>query len=230
MPFYRIKVKLKKEIVTLGVPDIDPRSFSGIRVDPQQWNKLINDPEVLVIDTRNHYEYLIGTFRNAVSPETNSFSDFPRYVKQTLDPMRHKKIAMFCTGGIRCEKASAYLLQQGFHKVYQLRGGILRYLEETAPDENLWNGECFVFDSRVAVNEKLEPGVHEQCYSCRMPVSPGDRESEKFEQGVSCPHCYEKLTKERRKRLRERQRQVELARQRNYQHIGAVFNSSEKQT
>lgn len=228
MPFYRMKVKLKKEIVTLGIPEIDPTRNSGIRVTPQRWNELINDPEVLVIDTRNRYEYRIGSFRNAVSPETDSFSEFPRYVQQKLDPERHKKIAMFCTGGIRCEKASAYLLEQGFAEVYQLQGGILKYLEAISPDENQWLGECFVFDGRVAVNEKLDQGVYQQCYSCRMPVSPQDLESDKFEQGVSCPHCYDGQTEERRARLRERQHQVELARQRNYQHIGAVLHTSEK--
>jgi UPF0176 protein len=228
MPFYRMKVKLKKEIVTLGVPDIDPSRVSGMRVDPQRWNELIKDPDVLVIDTRNSYEYRIGTFTNAVSPETDAFSEFPDYVKQHLDSRRHKKIAMFCTGGIRCEKASAYLLEQGFAEVYQLQGGILKYLEEVEPGQNQWQGECFVFDGRVAVNEQLHPGVYELCYSCRMPVSPKDRASEKFEQGVSCPRCHDTQTEARRTRLRERQRQVELAASRNYQHIGAVLSVSKK--
>jgi len=223
IPFYRMKVKLKKEIVTLGVPDIDPTSASGIRIDPQYWNELINDPEVLLIDTRNYYEYEIGTFTNAVSPGTDAFTEFPAWVNHYLDPNWNKKIAMFCTGGIRCEKASAYLLTQGFKEVYQLQGGILKYLEEVDPDENQWQGECFVFDGRVAVNKWLQPGIHEQCYSCRMPVSPEDRQSDKYEQGVSCPRCFDSQTDERHTRLRERQRQVELAQQRNYQHIGAVL-------
>lgn len=223
IPFYRMKVKLKKEIVTLGVPDIDPTRISGIRVDPHHWNALINDPRVLVIDTRNHYEYEIGTFTNAVSPGTDAFTDFPAWVNNHLDPNQDKKIAMFCTGGIRCEKASAYLLDQGFDEVYQLQGGILKYLEQVDPDENQWQGECFVFDGRVAVNENLQPGVHEQCYACRMAVSPEDRKSEKYELGVSCPRCHKGQTEARRTRLRERQRQVQLAQQRNYQHIGAVL-------
>ncbi len=223
MPFYRMKVKLKKEIVTMGVPNVDPNRKSGIRVDPRQWNELISDPDVLVIDTRNHYEFEIGSFVNAISPETDAFTEFPGYVKNNLDPERHKKIAMFCTGGIRCEKASAYLLEQGFKEVYQLKGGILKYLEEVEKDQNLWSGECFVFDGRVAVGEKLQPGEYELCFSCRMPVAPEDRKSDKFEQGVSCPRCYDSQTDERRARLRERQRQLQLATQRNYQHIGAVL-------
>lgn len=223
IPFYRMKVKLRKEVVSMGIPDIDPTRTSGIRIDPQHWNALINDPEVLVIDIRNQYEYEIGTFKNAISPGTDVFTEFPAWVNHHLDPVWNKKIAMFCTGGIRCEKASSYLLEQGFKEVYQLQGGILKYLEEVDPDENQWQGECFVFDGRVAVNENLQPGMHGLCYSCRMPVSPRDRQSDKYEQGVSCPNCHEGQTDERRTRLRERQHQVELAQQNNYQHIGATL-------
>jgi UPF0176 protein len=220
MPFYRMKVKLKREIVTLGKPEIDPRRKVGKRVGTREWNALLADPEVLVIDTRNQYEYEIGTFRNAVSPDTTRFSEFPEYVEKSLDPARHKKIAMFCTGGIRCEKATSYLLGKGFDEVYHLNGGILKYLEEVAPEENLWVGECFVFDRRIAVDKNLEKGTYEMCYSCRMPVSPEDRKSAKYEQGISCPRCFDTLTREKRAGLTERQFQVKLAESRNDQHIG----------
>jgi len=223
IPFHRMKIKLKKEIVTMGRADVAPASISGRRVSVDQWNELINDPEVLVIDTRNHYEYQVGTFQNAVSPELKSFSEFPDYVQDRLDPEKHRKIAMFCTGGIRCEKASAFMLQQGFAEVYQLQGGILRYLQEVKPEENLWQGECFVFDGRVAVDRELHKGEHEQCYSCRHPLSAKDRQSDKFEQGVSCPYCYDSLTTARRAGLKERQRQVELATERHQLHVGAVM-------
>ena len=220
MPFYRMKVKLKKEIVTMGIPEINPMHKAGRRVGAHEWNVLLTDPEVFIIDTRNHYEYEIGTFRNAVSPNTGSFSEFPEYVEKELNPEKHKKIAMFCTGGIRCEKATSYLLKQGFNEVYHLNGGILKYLEEVIPEENLWEGECFVFDGRVSVDKNLEKGTHEMCYSCRMPVSPEDRRSPKFEQGISCPHCFDALTDKKRASLHERQYQVRLAELRNDQHIG----------
>ena len=220
MPFYRMKVKLKKEIVTMGVPAVDPGSRVGVRVDPEQWNELINDPGVLVLDVRNQYEYGIGTFRNAVSPRTRTFREFPAFVKNHLNPGVHKKIAMFCTGGIRCEKATSYLLEQGFKQVYHLHGGILKYLEEVPPEENLWQGECFVFDRRVAVDQDLGRGSHEMCYGCRMPLTPADRNSAAYEEGVSCLHCHDSLTEVKRARLRERMYQVRLARERNQQHIG----------
>lgn len=220
MPFYRMKVKLKKEIVTLGVPAVDPNRRAGVRVDPAQWNELISDPAVLVLDTRNQYEYDIGTFRNAVSPHTRVFREFPAFVRDHLDPDKHIKIAMFCTGGIRCEKATSYMLEQGFDEVYHLRGGILKYLEEVQPEENLWQGECFVFDGRVAVDQNLEQGSHALCYGCRMPLTPEDRKSAAYEDGVSCPHCHATLSEQKRIRLRERVRQIKLARDRNEQHIG----------
>jgi len=223
IPFHRMKVKLKKEIVTMGLPDINPNRVSGRRLNAKAWNQVISNPEVLVIDTRNHYEYSIGTFKHAISPETETFREFPEYVSQHLDPEKHRKIAMFCTGGIRCEKAGAFMLEQGFEEVYQLQGGILRYLEEVKKDENLWQGECFVFDGRVSVDENLREGRYEQCFACRRPISVEDRQSEFYQQGVSCPACYKDLTEAQRTRFQERQKQVELAEQRGEQHIGAVF-------
>ncbi|QDZ39700.1 rhodanese-related sulfurtransferase [Euhalothece natronophila Z-M001] len=220
-PFHRMKVKIKPEIVTMGVEEINPKITTGQHIDPETWNKLITDPEVLVIDTRNEYEYKVGTFQNAISPKTDHFREFPEFVEENLDPKQHKKIAMFCTGGIRCEKASAYLKEQGFEEVYQLNGGILNYLDSISPEESLWQGECFVFDHRVAVNENLEKGNHEICYGCRHPLSPEDRKSEKYQPGVSCPYCYDQLTKEQRDRFAERWRQEQIARQRQQKHVGA---------
>ena len=224
IPFLRTKVKLKKEIVTLGQPGIDPNKQVGTYVEAKDWNQIISDPEVVLVDTRNHYEYQIGSFRNAISPETTNFREFPDYVKQNLDPAKHKKIAMFCTGGIRCEKASAYMLEQGFEEVYHLKGGILKYLEEVAVDESLWEGECFVFDGRVSVDHELSEGSYEQCFACRRPVSDEDMQSEHYQKGVSCPHCANETTEEQRAGFKERQRQVELAEQRNEQHIGAKMS------
>lgn len=220
MPFYRMKVRLKKEIVTLGVPGIDPNEKVGTYVTPENWNALISDPEVLVVDTRNDYEYDIGTFRGALDPKTTTFREFPAYVKQNLDPAKHKKVAMFCTGGIRCEKATAFMLEQGFEDVYHLQGGILKYLEKIPAEQSLWEGECFVFDQRVAVGHGLSVGQHDQCRSCRYPISPEDKASPKYQEGVSCPRCFDTLSEEKRARAMERQRQVALALQRGKQHIG----------
>ncbi len=219
-PFYRMKVKLKKEIVTMGKPEADPNKICGERVGPQKWNELMSDPDVLVLDTRNEYECSIGTFKNASLPNTNTFREFPEYVNDKLDPAKHKKVAMFCTGGIRCEKASSYMLQQGFEEVFHLDGGILKYLENVNQDENLWQGECFVFDARVSVNEKLAPGDYLQCYACRAAVSPQQSQSEKYAPGISCPTCYDDLDDEKRGRMQERQKQIELAKQRGEVHIG----------
>ncbi len=219
-PFYRTKVKLKKEIVTMGVEDIDPKQIVGTYVEPGDWNALISDPEVLLLDTRNKYEVEIGTFDKAVNPQTDSFREFPDYVKNNLDPARHKKVAMFCTGGIRCEKSTAYLKQQGFAEVYHLKGGILKYLEEVPESESHWQGECFVFDNRVTVNHKLERGEYEQCHACRMPITRQDMDSEYYQQGVSCPHCYDKHSKDQVQRYAERERQMALARARGEEHIG----------
>jgi len=226
-PFHRMKVKLRKEIVTMGVPGAGPDRRAGTSVAPADWNALITDPGVTVIDARNQYECDVGRFKNAVSPETATFSEFPAYAANRLDPEKHKKIAMYCTGGIRCEKASSYLLQQGFSEVYQLQGGILAYLAEVPQEESLWTGECFVFDGRITVNEELQPGIYQQCYSCRRPLSPEDRQSAKYEEGVSCPACLDQLTDARRMNLRQRQYQVRLAEQRNQQHIGAALLSGQ---
>lgn len=219
-PFYRSKVKLKKEIVTMGVEDIDPNHIVGTYVEPEKWNDLISDPDVLLVDTRNKYEYEIGTFEGAINPETDSFREFPDYVKSNLNPEKHKKVAMFCTGGIRCEKSTAYLKQQGFEEVYHLKGGILRYLEDVPEDDTKWQGECFVFDNRVTVNHRLEQGQYDQCHACRMPITQQDKESEHYQQGISCPHCYNKHDPAQLKRYAERERQMELARQRGEVHIG----------
>lgn len=223
-PFYRSKVKLKKEIVTMGVQGIAPRETAGAYVKPKDWNVLISDPEVLLIDTRNDYEINIGSFVNAVNPCTDTFREFPQFVSDKLDAGKHKKIAMFCTGGIRCEKSTAYLKQQGFEEVYHLQGGILKYLEEVPEEDSLWEGECFVFDNRVAVDQNLEKGQYDQCYACRYPISEADKKSAEYVPGESCPHCCAKVSDERRARFRERQKQMQLSRARGEDHIGAAAN------
>lgn len=212
LPFERMKVKVKREIVTLGQPQVNPAERVGTYVSPQEWNDLIADPEVLVLDTRNDYEVKIGSFKHAVNPETSSFREFPEYVEQHLDPTKHKKVAMFCTGGIRCEKASSYLLSHGFQQVYHLRGGILKYLEEVPAQESLWQGECFVFDERVAVQPGLQPGTYDLCGSCGHPIDAVDKSSPDYEEGICCPHCVDHLTPEKRSRQTERQRQFKYAR------------------
>ncbi len=225
MPFYRTKVKLKKEIVTLGVEDIDPLQSVGRYVKPTEWNELISDPEVVLIDTRNDYEVEIGTFKNAVNPHTETFREFPKYVKENLDPNKTKKVAMFCTGGIRCEKSTAYLKQQGFDEVYHLEGGILKYLEEVPKEEFMWEGECFVFDNRVAVNHDLEKGQYDQCYACRRPITEEDKKSADYVHGESCPHCVGKISEKQKRRFHERERQIQLAKQRGEEHIGSEVKS-----
>ena len=222
MPFYRMKVKLKKEIVTMGVPGVDPNEAVGTYVSPGDWNELLSDPEVLLIDTRNDYEYGIGSFRGAIDPRTTTFREFPEFVRTHLDPRKQKKVAMFCTGGIRCEKASAFMLKEGFEEVYHLQGGILKYLEEVPEQDSIWEGECFVFDNRVAVNHRLEKGRYDQCYGCRHPITEEDKLSEKYQKGVCCPRCYDRLTPDQMARFRERQKQVELARARGEAHVGAA--------
>ncbi len=219
-PFYRMKVKLKREIVTMGVENIDPNRVVGTYVAPRDWNALISADDVTVIDTRNDYEVAIGSFAGAVNPNTASFREFPEYVKKHLNPQNNKKVAMFCTGGIRCEKSTAFLKEQGFDEVYHLQGGILKYLEEVPEEESLWRGECFVFDNRVTVDHKLRPGNYDLCHGCRIPISAADKASEKYIQGVACPHCHDTQTEQQRARFRERQRQVELAKSRNEMHIG----------
>jgi UPF0176 protein len=190
--FDRMKVKLKKEIVTLGLPDIKPSENVGTYVAPKDWNVVISDPEVTVIDVRNDYEVGIGSFVGAENPQTDSFREFPDYVRSHLDPAQHKKVAMFCTGGIRCEKASSYMLSQGFEEVYHLQGGILKYLEEIPAEETLWQGECFVFDQRVAVIQGVQDGSYEMCLACGHPISPEEQQSSEYEKGVSCPYCSER--------------------------------------
>lgn len=213
-PFRRLKIKLKKEIVTLGVPGVDPNRLVGSYVEPEDWNALISDPEVVVIDTRNDYEVAIGTFRHAVDPATRSFREFPQFVREHFDPARHRKVAMFCTGGIRCEKASSFMRAEGFPEVYHLKGGILKYLERVRPEDSLWQGECFVFDHRVGVTHGLAEGQAAMCYGCGHPVTPVERESADYEEGVSCPHCATTLGDDKRMRLRERMHQIALARAR----------------
>ena len=228
MPFLRSRVKLKKEIVTMGVPDIDPQEIVGTYVDPSEWNELISDPDVTVIDTRNEYEVNIGTFDGAINPHTETFREFPAYVEETLNPEKHKKVAMFCTGGIRCEKSTAYLKSQGFEEVYHLKGGILKYLEEVPEEESMWQGECFVFDERVTVNHKLEPGQYDQCHACRMPINETDMQSNAYVKGISCPHCIDKKTDEDRQRFRERQRQIQLSKERGEDHMGMDARDAQK--
>ncbi|MGS2724395.1 oxygen-dependent tRNA uridine(34) hydroxylase TrhO [Porticoccus sp. GXU_MW_L64] len=219
-PFLRTKVKLKKEIVTMGVEGVDPKKVVGTYVKPQDWNALISDPDVVLVDTRNDYEYQVGTFKNAINPNTTSFREFPQYVKDNMDPAVHKKVAMFCTGGIRCEKSTAYMKEQGFDEVYHLQGGILKYLEDVPAENTLWEGECFVFDERVTVNHHLERGQYDQCNACRMPITKADQQSDKYQRGVSCPHCYDKTSVADKARYAEREKQIQLARQRREVHVG----------
>lgn len=219
-PFLRMKVKLKREIVTMGVPQVDPQRVVGTYVTPDAWDGLVCDPDVTLIDTRNDYECAIGSFRGAVDPGITTFRDFPAWVKENLDPQKNRKVAMFCTGGIRCEKASSYLLEQGFEAVFHLKGGILKYLEEVPAESSSWEGECFVFDERVAVNHALERGSYDQCFACRHPISEEDLQSADYQKGVSCPHCIHQQSDAQRERFAERQRQVELSKARGEQHIG----------
>ena len=219
-PFKRLKVKLKKEIVTLGVSNIDPIFSSGTYVKPADWNELINDPDVVLIDTRNNYEFEIGSFKGSINPNTETFREFPAYTKNNLEKYRDKKIAMFCTGGIRCEKSTAYLKSKGFENVFHLQGGILKYLEEIKEDESLWEGECFVFDDRVAVKHNLELGKYDQCHACRFPITDEDKEHPHYEKGASCPRCYGTKNSSQVSRYREREKQVQLAKSRGESHIG----------
>jgi UPF0176 protein len=220
-PFYRMKVRLKKEIVSLGVKGIDPTREVGEYVLPQDWNELVARPGIRLIDTRNDYEVHLGTFAGAENPHTRSFRQFPRWVSQNLDPGTDQDIAMFCTGGIRCEKATAYLKQQGFRNVYHLEGGILNYLESIKEADSIWQGDCFVFDNRVTVDHALKQGDFEVCPACRMPVTSQDRQSPLFELHVSCPGCHHRLTDEKREGLLERARQMELAAERGEKHLGS---------
>ena len=222
IPFYRTKVKLKKEIVTMGVEGIDPRQVVGTYVKPQDWNDLISDPEVLVVDTRNDYEVEIGTFKNAVDPKTTNFREFPDWANKNIDRAKTKKIAMFCTGGIRCEKSTAYMKEQGFEEVYHLEGGILKYLEEVPKDQTLWQGECFVFDNRVAVDHDLKRGSYDQCHACRMPITEQEKTLDSYQEGLSCHHCFDRVSDEQKQRFAQRQKQVQLAKARGEKHIGSA--------
>ncbi|MGB0767582.1 MAG: rhodanese-related sulfurtransferase [Phycisphaeraceae bacterium] len=220
MPFQRTKVRFKKEIVTMGVDGIDPVSSVGTYIKPEDWNELIADPDVTLIDTRNDYEVELGTFEGAIDPKTASFREFPGFAERALDRDKTKKVAMFCTGGIRCEKATAFVKQLGFDEVYHLEGGILRYLEDVPAHQSKWRGECFVFDGRVSVGHGLVPGPYTLCYACRMPISDDDMQSEHYRKGVSCPRCIDQLDADQRARFEQRQKQVELAAMRGEVHIG----------
>ncbi len=222
MPFYRMKVRIKREIVTLGIDGIDPKREVGTYVQPEDWNALISDPDTVLIDTRNDYEVAIGTFEGAVDPQTKSFSEFPEWFRAHRDALASgkTKFAMFCTGGIRCEKSTAFLKAEGIDEVYHLEGGILRYLENIPEALSKWQGECFVFDERVSVKHGLELGKMELCHACRRPISQDDKASEHFIEGVSCPACYAERSDDDRARFAERQRQIGLAKKRGEQHIG----------
>ncbi len=220
LPFKRSRVKLKKEIVTMGVEGIDPRHAAGTYVAPSDWNALISDPDVLLIDTRNDYECEVGSFEGALNPDTKSFRDFPEFAKNHLDKTQHTKVAMFCTGGIRCEKSTAYLREMGFDEVYHLQGGILKYLEEVPEKDSLWQGECFVFDDRVTVNHQLEPGSYDQCHGCRRPITETDKQSEHYIAGAQCPRCRDEITDDQKQRFLEREKQMRLARKRGEPHMG----------
>ncbi len=224
MPFHRMKVRVKREIVTMGQPDIDPRASVGTYVDPMDWNALIADPDTVVIDTRNDYEVAVGTFARAIDPRTSTFRDFPAWFRENRDSLLGKnkpRVAMFCTGGIRCEKSTAFLKQEGIEEVYHLKGGVLKYLETVPEAQSLWRGECFVFDQRVTIGHGLAQGSYELCHACRRPVTAEDRQSPLWEEGVSCPACHAERTDEQRASYRERHRQEALAAARGKQHIGA---------
>jgi len=229
-PFIRLKVKLKKEIVTIGDESIDPNNIVGKYIEPKDWNKLIEKKDTIIIDTRNDYEHSIGTFKDSLNPKTTKFRDFPKWINKqrfTSKEKKFKNIAMFCTGGIRCEKASSLMKKEGFENVYHLKGGILKYLESIPETESKWEGECFVFDDRVSVKHDLSEGTYDMCHGCRMPITDKDKESEKYIRGVACPNCFDKTTEEQKSRYMSRQKQVDLAKKRNQKHIGPkdeVFN------
>ncbi len=228
-PFLRTKVRLKKEIVTLGVGDVAAHDSHERYVEPHDWNKVISDPDTIVIDTRNDYEVSIGTFENALNPATASFRDFPAWFRKFREENEFKKVAMFCTGGIRCEKSVAFLRAEGVEDVVHLKGGILKYLETVPEEESLWRGECFVFDQRVSVGHDLAPGSYDQCYACRRPITDADKASPHYVAGVSCPHCVDEYSEDRRRDFAERQKQIQLAKARGEQHLGALSAKADKQ-
>lgn len=223
LPFYRLKVKLKKEIVTLGVEGLDPNDKKGTYLNPQEWDALISAPDTVLVDTRNDYECRVGTFKNAINPEIKKFTDFPKFVEDNIDKWKGKKVAMFCTGGIRCEKSTSHMRHLGFDDVYHLKGGILKYIEETPKEKSLWDGGCYVFDHRVVVNHGLELTDYKTCGACREPISAKDRESNLYEHGVSCPFCHGKRTAKQLKTARDRQFQINLAKKRGTTHMGAFI-------
>ena len=227
-PFYRMKVRLKKEIVALGVEGVSPAKMVGQYVNPEDWNALIKDPNTIVIDTRNNYEVDIGTFKNSINPHTDSFREFPTFVKKNLKDNKQKKVAMFCTGGIRCEKATSLMLEKGFEDVYHLKGGILKYLENIPKEKSLWEGECFVFDQRVAVTHGLDEGQYDQCYACRHPLSPEELESDQYSKGISCPYCFNKLSDKKKAGVTERQKQIMLSKSKGVNHIGDNQNNAKE--
>ena len=222
-PFIRLKIKLKKEIVTIGDRSINPNKIVGDYVDPKNWNSLIDDKDTILIDTRNDYEYSIGTFKNAINPKTVKFREFPKWVKNqnfTEDDKKNKKVAMFCTGGIRCEKASSLMMKDGFENVHHLKGGILNYFQSVKNEDSLWEGECFVFDDRVSVNQDLTVGTYDMCHGCRMPITEDDKKLKEYIKGVACPKCFNTTTEDQKARYMSRQKQVDLAKARNQKHIG----------
>jgi UPF0176 protein len=221
-PFHKMRVRLKKEIVTIGLPEINPNKIVGTYVKPEEWNDIISDPDVILIDTRNKFEIKIGSFKNALDPRTTSFRDFPEWVKKFKQDKTNtnKKIAMYCTGGIRCEKASSLMKEEGFNEVYHLQGGILKYLEQVEKEKSLWEGECFVFDDRVCLTENLEVGSYKMCFACRMPITEDELNDDRYEEGISCLYCYDKTTKDKKERFESRQKQIELSKLRGEKHIG----------
>lgn len=219
MPFKRMKVKVRKEIVSFGQTDLDPANHTGKHVAPDEWDSLIRRGDVRVLDTRNHYEVDLGKFDGAEDPKTDTFRTFAEYVGEQLDPEKDEHVAMYCTGGIRCEKASAWMLQQGFKNIYQLKGGILNYIQNTPENKSSWQGECFVFDDRVTLDHQLQPTDRKLCTACRMPLTAGDIASKDYEAHISCPHCIDRLTPEREASLRERMKQRELDKRRAHQKV-----------
>ena len=221
-PFHKMRVRLKKEIVTIGLPEINPNKTVGTYVKPEEWNDIISDPDIILIDTRNKFEIKIGSFKNALDPRTTSFRDFPEWVKKFKQDKTNtnKKIAMYCTGGIRCEKASSLMKEEGFNEVYHLQGGILKYLEQVEKEKSLWEGECFVFDDRVCLTENLEVGSYKMCFACRMPITEDELNDDRYEEGISCLYCYDKTTKDKKERFESRQKQIELSKLRGEKHIG----------
>ena len=221
-PFHKMRVRLKKEIVTIGLPEINPNKTVGTYVKPEEWNDIISDPDVILIDTRNKFEIKIGSFKNALDPRTTSFRDFPEWVKKFKQDKTNtnKKIAMYCTGGIRCEKASSLMKEEGFNEVYHLQGGILKYLEQVEKEKSLWEGECFVFDDRVCLTENLEVGSYKMCFACRMPITEEEMKDDRYEEGISCVYCYDKTTQDKKERFESRQKQIELSKLRGEKHLG----------